>query len=175
MEKVVGLLVGLGQETRLRILEQLADGGTLTPNELAEPLGLTQQNVSKHLKTLAQAGIVARTRDGSSALYRIKDASILAIIDDVVTLVVRDVREIADRPANDSNPSATRSQPTPSRKTPPRFFRSCSVRRQTVCSPTGPQPASAPTPRPTGRSTTPHSSRCSRSFAGNQTITSPPI
>lgn len=47
MEKAVSLFVGLGQETRLRILEQLADGGTLTPNELAERLGLTQQNVSK--------------------------------------------------------------------------------------------------------------------------------
>lgn len=95
MEKVVGLLVGLGQETRLRILEQLADGGTLTPNELAERLGLTQQNVSKHLKTLAQAGIVVRTRDGSSALYRIKDPSILVIVDDVVALVVREVREMS--------------------------------------------------------------------------------
>lgn len=95
MEKVIGLFAGLGQETRLRIFEQLADGGTLTPNELAERLGLTQQNVSKHLKTLTQAGVVTRTREGSSALYRIKDASILKIVDDVVALVLREVRELS--------------------------------------------------------------------------------
>lgn len=62
----------------------------MNPNELAERLGLTQQNVSKHLKTLAQAGIVTRTRDGTSALPS-RNASILKIVDDVDALVVREM------------------------------------------------------------------------------------
>lgn len=42
-------LAVLGQVVRLRLIEQLADGAA-TPQELAETLGLTQQNVSKHLQ-----------------------------------------------------------------------------------------------------------------------------
>ena len=46
----------------MRILERLADGGTLTPNEMAESLGPSQQNVSPSLAGYVQAlldGLVA--------------------------------------------------------------------------------------------------------------------
>lgn len=49
-------LAVLGQVVRLRLVEQLA-GGSATPQELADALGLTQQNVSKHLQILQTAKI----------------------------------------------------------------------------------------------------------------------
>ena len=66
----------------MRIIDRLALVGSATPNELAEHFGESQQNVSKHLKTLAQAGLVKRRKDGSSAIYTIRDVTITKIVDD---------------------------------------------------------------------------------------------
>jgi DNA-binding transcriptional ArsR family regulator len=54
----------IGEPMRIRVLDALRDG-PLTINELAEGLGASQQNVSKHVGVLAQVGIVARERDGN--------------------------------------------------------------------------------------------------------------
>ena len=48
LAKVAERLAALGQVVRLRLIEQLASGPA-TPQELADTLGLTQPNVSKHL------------------------------------------------------------------------------------------------------------------------------
>ncbi len=51
----------LGDPTRRAMLERLAEG-ELTVNELAEPFAMSLQAVSKHLKVLERAGLVARGR-----------------------------------------------------------------------------------------------------------------
>ena len=51
----------LADPTRRAILARLADGEA-TVNELAEPFPMTLQAVSKHLKVLARAGLIARGR-----------------------------------------------------------------------------------------------------------------
>src|SRR3954451_22662305 len=51
----------LADPTRRAILRRLADGDA-TVSELAEPLPISIQAVSKHLKVLEQAGLVARGR-----------------------------------------------------------------------------------------------------------------
>ncbi len=51
----------LADPTRRAILARLADGAA-TVNELAEPFPITVQAVSKHLKVLERAGLVARGR-----------------------------------------------------------------------------------------------------------------
>ena len=63
----------LAHSTRLRIVRALSQNREVTPNEFAEMLGESQQNVSKHLKTLAHAGIVVGRKDGSSTLYSLRD------------------------------------------------------------------------------------------------------
>ena len=59
----------IGEPMRIRLLDALRDG-PLTVNELTEALGATQQNVSKHLGVLAQAGIVAREKHGTACATR---------------------------------------------------------------------------------------------------------
>ena len=65
----------IGEPTRIRILDALRDGPR-TVNELTDALGGTQQNVSKHLGVLAQAGVVARVRDGNHVRCAIADPSV---------------------------------------------------------------------------------------------------
>jgi DNA-binding transcriptional ArsR family regulator len=84
----------LGQVVRLRLVEELADGSA-TPQELADRLGLTQQNVSKHLQILHRNGLVGRRQDGANAIYSLKDASVVRMVDDAVTSVTTHLRGMA--------------------------------------------------------------------------------
>ncbi|MDB4943270.1 MAG: ArsR family transcriptional regulator [Labilithrix sp.] len=52
----------LADPTRRAILARL-ERGEATVAELAEPFGLRQPTISKHLKVLEQAGFVTHTRD----------------------------------------------------------------------------------------------------------------
>src|SRR5467141_4836097 len=52
----------LANSTRRAILARLA-GGEATVNELAEPFEMTLPAVSKHLKVLERAGLIARGRE----------------------------------------------------------------------------------------------------------------
>jgi DNA-binding transcriptional ArsR family regulator len=68
----------IGEPTRIRLLDRLRDGEA-SVNELTEALGASQQNVSKHLAGLAEAGILARRREGTHVYYRIADESVFAL------------------------------------------------------------------------------------------------
>ena len=59
---------------RIKLLDRLRDGDA-TVGELQATLGASQQNVSKHLGVLLHAGIVARTKQGTSSVYSIADAA----------------------------------------------------------------------------------------------------
>ncbi|MFO0996517.1 MAG: metalloregulator ArsR/SmtB family transcription factor [Alphaproteobacteria bacterium] len=65
------LLAGLraaGESTRLRLLALCAEG-ELTVSELTQILGQSQPRVSRHLKLLCEAGLLARVREGASVFY----------------------------------------------------------------------------------------------------------
>src|SRR6476620_8779 len=81
----------LGEPMRIRVLDALRDG-PLTVNELTETLGSTQQNVSKHVGVLAQAGIVGREKDGTRVRCFIADDSVFALCE----LVCGGLRQQAD-------------------------------------------------------------------------------
>ena len=68
----------IGEPMRIRLLDALRDG-PLTINELTETLGASQQNVSKHVGVLAQAGIVAREKDGTRVRCSIADETIFQL------------------------------------------------------------------------------------------------
>ena len=72
----------LSEPSRIRLLDQLRDGER-SVNELAAQLGAGQQNVSKHLSVLADAGILTRRREGNYVYYRIVDDGVLGLCQQV--------------------------------------------------------------------------------------------
>ncbi|KPQ33359.1 MAG: ArsR family transcriptional regulator [Phormidesmis priestleyi Ana] len=64
----------LSEPNRLQIVCALKSG-PCNVTEIIETTGLGQANVSKHLKMLAQAGIVARQPRGVAAYYEISNHS----------------------------------------------------------------------------------------------------
>ena len=68
----------IGEPMRIRLLDALRDG-PVTVNELTEALGASQQNVSKHIGVLAQAGIVGREKDGNRVRCFIADETIFEL------------------------------------------------------------------------------------------------
>ncbi len=68
----------LGEPMRLRILQALM-GGERAVSELVEATGGTQTNVSRHLQTLAAAGLVSRRKDGLQVFYRVADPTIFKL------------------------------------------------------------------------------------------------
>ncbi|RKQ91212.1 ArsR family transcriptional regulator [Solirubrobacter pauli] len=68
----------IGEPMRIRLLDALRDG-PMTIAELTDVLGASQQNVSKHVGVLAQAGILARTKDGNRVRCSIADDSIFEL------------------------------------------------------------------------------------------------
>ena len=72
----------LGEPMRIKLLDRLRDGEA-TVGELQEALAASQQNVSKHLGVLLQAGMVARTKRGTSAVYSITDESVFELCEQV--------------------------------------------------------------------------------------------
>jgi DNA-binding transcriptional ArsR family regulator len=72
----------LGDPTRIKLLDALREREA-SVQELTEAIGTTQQNVSKHLGVLLQAGIVGRRKDGNYAYYSIVDEGVFALCEDV--------------------------------------------------------------------------------------------
>ena len=72
----------LSEPMRLRLIHALIKGEA-TVSTLVEMIGATQANVSRHLQTLAQAGILGRRKDGLHVYYRIADESILELCEHV--------------------------------------------------------------------------------------------
>jgi ArsR family transcriptional regulator len=68
------LFKSLADETRLRLLNLLARG-EFTVQELTEILGMGQSRISRHLKILHDAGLLALKRQGTWSYYRIQPAS----------------------------------------------------------------------------------------------------
>ena len=65
----------LADPTRRAILARLAEGEA-TVNQLAEPFPITLQAVSKHLKVLERAGLIARARNAQLRPSRLQGAAL---------------------------------------------------------------------------------------------------
>jgi ubiquinone/menaquinone biosynthesis C-methylase UbiE len=61
-----------GEETRLRILALLAEA-ELTVSDLTDILRQSQPRISRHMKLLAEAGLVDRFREGAWAFFRLAE------------------------------------------------------------------------------------------------------
>jgi DNA-binding transcriptional ArsR family regulator len=84
-EKWITALKALADRSRLRIVRTLLDHA-LTVNDISERLGISQYNVSKHLRILREAGLVEATKMANRREYAIPsqhrgDASEAAVLD----------------------------------------------------------------------------------------------
>jgi DNA-binding transcriptional ArsR family regulator len=66
-------LKALGEETRLRIVALVFEQ-PMEVGEIARRLGVSQYNVSKHLRILREAGLLEVEKDGRRHLYALPDA-----------------------------------------------------------------------------------------------------
>ena len=101
-DDLVTALKAAAEPTRLRILLLLA-GGELNVKDLTQILGQSQPRISRHLKLLAEAGLVERFREGSWAYFHVSDRThggrlaldILALVNAADPAIARD-RERAE-------------------------------------------------------------------------------
>lgn len=85
----------IGDPMRIRLLDALRDGDA-TVGDLVVRLDAGQQNVSKHLGVLHQAGIVSRTKEGTFVRYAIADPTIFALCEQVCGGLRRQVAGLDD-------------------------------------------------------------------------------
>ena len=72
----------LGEPGRLEVL-QLLFPGEKSVGELAEATGRSQPNISQHLASLTQAGLVEPRREGNRTYYSVTDPYLARICDAV--------------------------------------------------------------------------------------------
>src|SRR5664279_1102894 len=95
-------LKAAGEETRLRVLALLAEA-ELTVSDLTDILRQSQPRISRHLKLLAEAGLIERFREGTWAFFRLAERgggaevarALLARLDPADQTIARDRARLA--------------------------------------------------------------------------------
>ncbi|MDE2343456.1 MAG: helix-turn-helix transcriptional regulator [Betaproteobacteria bacterium] len=85
--ELTSLFKVLGNETRVRLLHALVRSGELCVSELAKTIGLKPQAVSNQLQRLADRGVVATRREGTTIHYRIVDSCVAELFDRALCLL----------------------------------------------------------------------------------------
>jgi ubiquinone/menaquinone biosynthesis C-methylase UbiE/DNA-binding transcriptional ArsR family regulator len=101
-ETLNGTLKAAGEATRLRILALLAEA-ELTVSDLTAILRQSQPRISRHLRLLAEAGLVERFREGSWAFFRLAESgaaaevarTLLSQLDTADRVIARDRERLA--------------------------------------------------------------------------------
>lgn len=90
------------EPTRVQIMALLDRDGPASGQELADQLpSTTYQNISKHLRTLHEAGMVARTREGNRVRYELADWSALWLVEQIATTIAEHLDAQRQRVAPD--------------------------------------------------------------------------
>jgi ubiquinone/menaquinone biosynthesis C-methylase UbiE/DNA-binding transcriptional ArsR family regulator len=95
-------LKAAGEETRLRILKLLSET-ELTVSDLTDILRQSQPRLSRHLRLLAEAGLVERYREGAWAFFRLGERgsradiarALIGRLDDADPVIARDRERLA--------------------------------------------------------------------------------
>jgi DNA-binding transcriptional ArsR family regulator len=90
----------LGDRTRRSIVLLLAEGPSPV-GKLADALPVSRPAVSQHLKVLKDAGLVDEEAEGTRRIYRLNEAGVLALRDQLDTFWNRalgNFRDIAEQP-----------------------------------------------------------------------------
>ncbi|MGH2941417.1 MAG: ArsR/SmtB family transcription factor [Solirubrobacteraceae bacterium] len=95
LSQVVHLFAVLAQPRRIRIAERLLLDGEMSVQALADELGCTQQNMSRHLSLLYECGVVLRRQAGRQVFYRLVDLGVIALVDAAAAQVVTRLQSAA--------------------------------------------------------------------------------
>lgn len=87
------LFRGLGDSTRLTILELLRKKGERTASQIVEETGQSQSNVSNHLACLLECGLVKNRRGGKNVFYSISDKKVAKVLEESDSILT----DVADR------------------------------------------------------------------------------
>jgi ArsR family transcriptional regulator len=79
LQKVADTFRLFSEPSRLALLQELKTEGELSVNELVESTNISQAHVSKQLKMLAAAHFIERRKEGTKALYSIKDPMVFEL------------------------------------------------------------------------------------------------
>lgn len=80
LKRMADIFSALADPTRLKILSALAER-TLCVCDLAEVIGVSQSAVSHQLRLLRDRDLVAFTRDGRRAVYRLSDSHVATLLE----------------------------------------------------------------------------------------------
>ena len=86
----------LADSSRLAILRSLM-GGERNVTQVVEETGRNQANVSKHLKMLSEAGLVARRKEGLQVFYKLDDPLVERLCKLVCETIVEEAGEEVER------------------------------------------------------------------------------
>ena len=80
------LFRGLGDSTRLSILECLREGEKTT-SQLVIDTGQNQSNISNHLSCLLDCGLVKNRRQGKNIFYSLRDKKVSKLLEESDTIL----------------------------------------------------------------------------------------
>lgn len=95
----------LGEPTRVRLLNVMHARGEASVGDLVDAVGGSQANVSKHLGLLLGERMVSRRREGTRAIYRIADPTLIRLCEEVCS-GVRDQLDELNTIVNSAAPAA---------------------------------------------------------------------
>lgn len=76
LHETAPVFAALGDETRLRLVARLCEAGPQSIAKLTEGSDVTRQAVAKHLRVLADAGVVRGSREGRESVWEIEPRSL---------------------------------------------------------------------------------------------------
>lgn len=91
LERIAELFKVFADASRLAILQSLK-GGPQSVSALVERLGMTQANISKHLRVMYDANLLSRRKRGTSVYYSIRDEFVFPLCELVCDKLHRDHR-----------------------------------------------------------------------------------
>lgn len=99
----------LGDQSRLAILHVLMTRGELNVGQIVAATGYGVANVSKHLKLLAETGLITRSRQGSYVHYRLDDPVVERICELVCDSLRREIEAQLKRSQRLLNPTSKKN------------------------------------------------------------------
>jgi DNA-binding transcriptional ArsR family regulator len=70
------VFAALGDETRLRLVARLCDGGPASITRLTARSKMTRQAITKHLRVMEESGLVRSMRQGRETIWQLEQPGI---------------------------------------------------------------------------------------------------